>query len=137
MEKEIKTMDIPKGWEFDRIEDGKVILKETQNPLALLPKSWEDYCKIAEPDALFSKTKNGKVLTLMDQLLTLRDVYRQGWKPDWRNPENKWCVELYNDSAIKTIRTTDNEIFSFQSIIIRDLFYMNFKSELEKLSAIF
>lgn len=72
-------------------------------------------------------------LATLSQLLYLRDIYRQGWKPDWTNNDIKYAITNQNDELIKVGNTESNRIFAFQSAEVRDKFYINFKDMLEKI----
>ena len=72
-------------------------------------------------------------LATLSQLLYLRDIYRQGWKPDWTNNDIKYAITNQNDELIKVGNTESNRIFAFQSTEVRDKFYINFKNMLEKI----
>lgn len=73
-------------------------------------------------------------LATLSQLLYLRDIYRQGWKPDWTvGTDFKYVIANQNDELIKVGNTASNKIFAFQSSEVRDKFYINFKDMLEKI----
>lgn len=98
---ETKEIIIPQGWEIDKVEDNKVILKESKEEL---PKTWEKcIAKIKNLEYISSnggiyeldfnvgtvddKINNipiglGKPMLALMQLLVCREVYRQGWKPN-------------------------------------------------------
>ena len=66
-------------------------------------------------------------------LAQLRDVYRDGWKPDFRNEnEKKHCIIIDKNNIFKDYFTTYNFPISFQTPEIRDLFLQNFKELIEK-----
>ena len=146
-----KEMIIPQGWEIDKVKGNKIILKESKKEL---PKTWEEcIAKIRDLEyidrnciykATFSaETASnhindipiglGKPMLALMQLLVCREVYRQGWKPDWTNTnETKYCIV----NAINKIKPSINAIFnnalSFQSVEIRDKFLENFKDLIEE-----
>lgn len=71
-------------------------------------------------------------LETLSKLLYLRDIYRNGWKPDWDTNDTKYIIYPVNERLIKTTNNISNRIFSFQSREIRDKFYINFKEMLEE-----
>lgn len=71
-------------------------------------------------------------LETLSKLLYLRDIYRNGWKPDWNNSGIKHVIYSIKEELIKTTNNISNRIFSFQSAEIRDKFYINFKEMLEE-----
>ena len=131
----MKTVKItpPEGYEIDKEKSTfeEIVFKPIEKKL---PKSWEeienlrgwwiDYDstlheagitsdRIPDDRNIFPTKEIAEAVLELAQLLQLRDVYRQGWKPNWNYPDQK--------------------IFSFQSTKIRDLFLENFKDKLQKL----
>ena len=131
-----------------------------------LPKTWEEFCKqnpikeeekyidsssnissamvfptnrnfICDRNVLPSKEAAEQHLALM-QLHQLRDCYRQGWIPDWKDSKNKICIKYYNTcSSTNTdytiiIRVNTKEFLSFQSRVIAEEFLNNFKDLIEQ-----
>lgn|SRR5574344_374647 len=82
-------------------------------------------------------------LSLYENLLKARDIYRQGWEPNQDN-NRKGCVIVRThlgvlDDSFKTIEMDlsfhydrSGNIFSFQSMEVAQMFLDNFKNELEK-----
>ena len=67
------------------------------------------------------------------QLLVCREVYRQGWKPDWTNAnENKYCIVNVNNKIKPSTNVAFNNVLSFQSAEIRDKFLENFRDLIEE-----
>lgn len=149
---ETKKIILPEGWEIDKVENGEIILKESKKEL---PKTWEEcYIKLGMGEYIsnlseiienidlvksYKSNKNmlpvglGKPIIALIQLLICREVYRQGWKPDWNNNENKYCIKYYNTTnIICTIRTYCSCILSFQSEKIRNQFLENFYDLIEE-----
>ena len=65
------------------------------------------------------------------QLEQLRNRYRQGWKPNWKDSENKYVIEYDDDNLSSDNYKHCNRFLSFQSREIRDLFVKNFKDLIE------
>lgn len=138
---------LPQGWEIDKVEDNKIILKESKKEL---PKTWEECIAkikdlecidsngdIDEVDLNFGIVYDhvndipkglGKPILALMQLLVCREVYRQGWKPNWtKGTEDKYCI-INNFSEIQpTNYCFVDRVLSFQSAEIRDQFLENFK----------
>ncbi len=150
---EQKEIIIPQGWEIDKVDDNKIILKKSKKEL---PKTWEecykllgrgefinDFCYICgytcneagvnEKNIL--PTGLGKPMLALCQLLVCREIYRQGWKPDWTNrKENKYCIinEINKINKIAKITYFTSKVLSFQSEEVRDEFLENFKDLIEE-----
>ena len=144
---EQKEIILPQGWKIDKVDGNKIILKEDKEKL---PKTWEEcIAKIKDLEYISSnggiykldfnvgtvddKINNipiglGKPMLALMQLLVCREVYRQGWKPDWtKGTENKYCI-INDFSEIQPINYCFvDRVLSFQSAEIRDQFLENFK----------
>ena len=128
--------------------------EEELNPS--LPKTWEEFCdrfKIHEEyhidsasdiikneddyyrdpllnrNLLVSKEAANQHLALM-QLHQLRDCYRQGWKPDWKDTSmSKYCIYYVNKEQKFDIDSfyERREFLSFQSRKLAEEFLNNFR----------
>ena len=147
-----KEIILPQGWEIDKVKGNKIILKESKKEL---PKTWEEcITKIKDLECIdnnggidevdfnvgtVSDHINdipiglGKPMLAFMQLLVCREVYRQGWKPNWTNRnENKYCI-VKDSNEIKTpIHVFISRVLSFQSAEIRDEFLKNFRDLIEE-----
>lgn len=67
------------------------------------------------------------------QLSQLREVYREGWTPDWENnSQTKWCIEpKYNGFEIEWW-LVNGQFLSFQSKEIAQEFLNNFRDLIEQ-----
>ena len=115
-----------------------------------LPKTWDEYCakqgevgdKIkASLDIaymtinkhIFSDYKQAQAHIALMKLHLLRDEYRQGWKPDWRNvDESKFVIEMVaNELSINNYGITRYSL-SFQYEKRADKFLTNFRDLIEE-----
>ena len=124
----------------------------------VLPNTWEEFCKmypVKDDEWYISASSNiirmsqGKRFTFYNcnilpslqsakahlaqmQLEQLRDCYRQGWVPDWKNSYQwKWCIIFDTDTFIITAGICYNHFLSFQSKEIAEKFLNNFKDLIE------
>lgn len=143
----MKEIVLPEGWEIDKIENGKIFLKESKKEL---PKTWEECVKLYSTLETISSmgdiydvyninpTKRslpvglGKPMLALQQLLVCREVYRQGWKPDWKDNNIKYGITINYNNVIPSEPIYGNTILSFQSKEIRDKFLENFKDLIEE-----
>lgn len=144
---ETKEIIIPQGWEIDEVRGNKIILMESKKKL---PKTWEECCEllgkgeyIDEESKICNYTTHcgaskanenilptglGKSILALCKLLVCREVYRQGWKPDWKKgTENKYCIINNFNEIQPTNYCFVDRVLSFQSAEIRDQFLENFK----------
>ena len=160
METNEKTMPVPEGWEFDRIDDnGNIVLKEKKKEL---PKTWlgclkcvndleliEDGCCIEkwnfarqddngyihnEQDHNLLPLGLGKPMLALCQLLVCRNAWwkRLGWKPDWKSPEEKYCIYHSSDGVDWKNYTYDCRILAFPTAEVRDEFLDTFRDLIEE-----
>lgn len=147
--KQIK-IEVPKGHEIDleksNLKEGIVKFK------VKLPKSWEelkkvvgyyvdDSCNIHDYNHTPQKSNRNTFVTeeqakasiALAQLSQLREVYRQGWEPDWTDSnQKKYCLVIINNKIVKITNYVYNSFLSFQSFQIRDLFLKNFRDLIEQ-----
>ena len=160
METNEKTMPIPDGWEFDRIdESGNIVLKEKKKEL---PETWEECLKvvdkteyitndceiydgsiekliktfggIADTDRNLLPRGLGKPMIALCQLLVCRNAWWQqlGWKPGWRSPEEKYCIYHSSDGVDWKNYTYDCKILAFPTAEVRDQFLDTFRDLIEE-----
>ena len=112
-----------------------------------LPKTWEElkdvkgwyieYNSIVvganypnsdnEDKNIFATKEQAEASIAMAQLSQLREVYRDGWKPDFSNSETKYVIEFYENKIYKDECCGTNNFLSFQSAEVRDEFLENFR----------
>lgn len=151
MEVKVRKITIPDGWEIDKIDNGEIILKEVKKEL---PKTWKEcykrlgrgesidsesnvseLCRLSFP---FKENHNvlpvglGRPLLALCQLLVCREVYRDGWKPDWKDSVEKHYIKYYDDEIGTDIKLYESAVLSFQSEEIRDQFLENFRDLIEE-----
>ena len=114
----MKTLkiNVPEGYEIDKEQSTfeNIVFKEIENGL---PKSWEkienlhgffvdygsdiretyvDVMKSKVNRNIFATKEQAEACIALAQLSQLREVYRQGWKPDYTmQGQKKWCIRFY------------------------------------------
>ena len=139
-----------------KLKDIQEMLQEYKKPL---PKTWEEAIKNlsgsqvfyidnysntklievapassteAFKNSLLSEKRAEEVLALI-QLITLRDIYNDGWEPDWSNyDETKYCIYGWSNTVDTDIFSSDHCILVFKTEELRDEFFKNFKDLIEK-----
>lgn len=150
---ETKEIILPDGWEIDKAEGNKIILKDSKKKLAttyeeclkLLGKGeyinssdcticeFDDCSKADTYDKNIIPIGLGKSIVALMQLLVCREVYRQGWKPDWTNySEYKYVIRIYNGISVVDTTILNNYILAFQTREVRNEFFDNFKDLIEE-----
>jgi hypothetical protein len=151
----MKTLkiNVPDGYEIDKEQSTfeNIVFKEIEKGL---PKSWEEIenlhgffvnygSDVRETDVdvmkteanrnIFATKEQGEASVALAQLSQLREVYRQGWKPDYTmQMQKKWVIRFYQGALeIEDYCSTDH-FLSFQSKEIADQFLGNFRDLIEK-----
>ena len=136
-------------------KDNKVIFEDIKPQL---PKTWEEFCRQnkieknecyldacsciekafirercedSDRNVLPNKQATEQHLALM-QLHQLRDCYRQGWEPNWRNTSSKHCIRKQGNSYIIVCCGISVTFLSFQSREIAYEFLTNFRELIEQ-----
>ena len=124
-EKKLK-INIPKGYEIDRENSTfeEIVFKKVEDPLAKLPKTWEEYCKqtvgcksyfhtrypepcIRESPSFdgvyceFSTEERVKQYVALGRLLQLRDYWVGNWKINSSSLANTHLI--YNNGVRKPV----------------------------------
>ena len=71
------------------------------------------------------------------KLIQLRDCYRQGWKPNWHDEEDKYVISFDNGELTIGCMMGGSEILSFSTEELRDALYDNFKDLIETASYLY
>ena len=147
MNKEIK-IQIPEGFEIDTnkssLTEGKIIFKKKENSLPttneeaveFLPEECyyidprgditiADDCDREDPNTIATKELAEAFLALM-QLVKFRDIWNEGWKPNFDNGEDKYVIYIKSNKKVTSIFTHTNYSLSFKSEEIRDKFSETF-----------
>ena len=147
------NIEIPSGHEIDQeksnLSEGKIVFREIKKTL---PKTWEELgnikgyyltglCDVTEvlDSTPLNKNRNifateelAKASITMAQLSQLREVYRDGWKPNWKDGEDKYIICFYRDTIRECLAVYSHFFLSFQSEEIRDEFLKNFRDLIER-----
>ena len=107
---ETKEIIIPEGWEVDKVENGKVILKK-KNPV--FPSTFEECLSSVGSDPYYSihlPRGKSKAINSLCRLIICRDTWwkQLNWNPNWENMGNlKYCIHMTG----RTLQTTTHSIF--------------------------
>lgn len=158
MEPERKKLTIPDGWEFDKLENGEIILK-TKEPT--LPDTWEDCMRVIEDveymdydtELITFKVSDllkegeldeenfnslprgmGKPMLALCQLLICRNAWwkKLGWKPDWKEDSLKYVIEIREGAACGNAFYSLSHVLAFPTKEVRDKFLESFKDLIEE-----
>lgn len=135
----------PDGYEFDKVENGKIILKPIKSKY---PNDYKTCC-----DALYANSNHnecyeaclrGYPMDTFARLLICRDAYwkiageeiglDKPWKPVYETLEDNtyFIIQTFNGEIDKSATSHRNAILAFPTIEMRDAFYENFKELIEK-----
>ena len=130
-EEEITRSILPQTWkefcEMYPIKDDEWYINGNSN-IARMPqgKRYALHCCNILPSQQSAKAH----LAYM-QLHQLRDCYRQGWMPDWKDDIIKYCIVLESNRCVIYKNITTCNFLSFQSMELAEKFLNNFKDLIE------
>ena len=119
----------------DYAKNGTIRLKSEGIVKDSFPESMEEYLDMKGLTPIFSgMSKYSKELILLDQLLDIRDIYCQGWKPNWNDEDEiKYVIGFKKGNTHAVFANfVSHEIFAFPLSKTRNNFYNNFRKELEE-----
>ena len=147
--KEFK-IQVPEGYEIDREKSTfeNIVFKKLEKEL---PKSWEELHMIkgwfvengsgvhefgncfttSKNRNLFPTKEEAEACLALAQLCQLRDIYNDGWKPDWEENNDKYTIAYYSNKINISYSIYVHKILSFKTSIIRDKFLENFRDLIE------
>lgn len=150
--KELKITP-PEGYEVDTEKSTfeHIVFKPIQKQL---PKSWEELGEIngwfvnngsgiedvqqvgiyLSHRNVFATKEQAEASVALAQLTQLREVYRQGWTPDWKDGSLKYSIDKYEGKIVGDLYFNRNYFLTFQSEEVRDQFLENFKNLIKKAS---
>jgi hypothetical protein len=117
--KTIKTQ-IPDGWEIDKEKSTfeEIVLKQIKKEL---PKTWREL----EVPPYYATQSQEEAAYALRKLSILREVYRDGWKPELESGY-KYIIQCVGGELAKGAIVSTSYFLSFKSEEIRDMFYDNF-----------
>ena len=130
-ENEITTSVLPNTWkEFCNmypVKDDEWYISESSNIIRMSQgKRYTFYnCNI------LPSLQSAKAHLALMQLHQLRDCYRQGWVPDWKDDIIKYCIVLESNRCVIYKNITTCNFLSFQSMELAEKFLNNFKNLIE------
>ena len=87
-------------------------------------------CTLAEPNIITSKEYAEAFLALM-QLVRFRDIWNEGWTPDWKNNSIKYTIGVYKANIHSSDYNYNSEILAFKTEELRDRFLETFEDLIE------
>ena len=141
---EIIKIDMPKGYEFDGIDDDnqQVVFEKIGYQY---PKTYEECCEVlnlGEDGNLYTKGHQASLIQDFHKLFICRAAYwkiageqmglGKPWKPDWNNVSDKHCIYFVSGEIWLTECQTRQCTLAFPTAEMRDAFYENFKELIDK-----
>ena len=129
--------EIIDGYEFDKVENNKIILKPIKPKY---PTTYDDCCDILNADEFVEY----ELMANFPKLINARNTYwkiageemglDKPWEPDWGgfSEDSYPTITKCNGRIVKTSIYTHDCPFAFPSAEMRDAFYENFKGLIEQ-----
>ena len=117
---ELEKKELPKSWEELEHVSGYFVTAKS-NALVL-----DNVITLSENKNIYTNREQARASIALAQLSQLREVYRNGWVPDWTDNNKKYVINFHEDKT-KTDWTIRTGCFlTFQDKETRDLFLVNF-----------
>lgn len=155
--KEVK-IKIPKGYVIDKENSSFECIKFKKIGKKELPETWEEFCNnypikegefFVDSDSEIQEFMEGKrdpvedanilpnkeyaeAILALCQLIQLRDYYNEGWQPDWKTFEAKYCIYIEQNKVQLNMVYGISYLLAFKTQKIRDEFYLHFRNLIEK-----
>lgn len=149
------SIKVPEGYEVVVLNGTIEVRKKETN---WLPKTWEEFCannpikeeeffidadceidkpcrELRDPlrDAnILPNEEYAKAMIALCQLIQLRDCYNNGWQPDWKTFEAKYCICIEQNIVQLKMGYGISCLLAFKTQKIRDEFCINFRNLIEK-----
>ena len=144
-DRELK-IEVPDGYEIDRKNSTfeRIIFKKVDN----LPQRWEDLKTIngfyvASLSSIYKAKNNvpsiescrnvfptkeeAEACLALAQLCQLRNVYNDGWKPDWTDSTEKYSIYFNSNKIDYPVNYRSQRVLTFKSLELLDKFLENFE----------
>ena len=125
---------IPDGYEFDKIENGKIILKPIKPKY---PTTYDDCCDMLNANEFVEY----ELMVNFPKLINARNAYwkiageemglDKPWEPDWNDLNRKYFISLTCDGIGLYDDFRNPQVLVFPTEEMRDIFYENFKDLIE------
>jgi hypothetical protein len=157
MEKRNLSIDLDTAtrWYNSTDKELKALALETFPELGKkeLPKTWEELDEIngfyidtissirlvedrrtSDPDNInvFATKEQAEASLALAQLSQLREVYRKGWVPNWKDIKYKYCIFFENNLIHTNYFVGCMHFLSFQDEKTKNLFLENFRDLIEQ-----
>ena len=126
--------DIIDGYEFDRVENGKIILKPIKSKY---PKTYDKCCNILNVDEFVGY----ELMTNFPKLINARNAYwkiageemglGKPWEPNWTTFEGMPAIFRFRYNIVCDFIKDQHCLLVFPTKEMRDIFYNNFKNTIE------
>ncbi len=135
-EEELTKMELPKTWEEFcanyKVQKGECFINSNsviEYPSIEYTSPSDTLRLVCTNSNLLPNKKAAEAHLALIKLHQLRDCYRQGWKPDWSDNKNKYCI-IHN--GVHIINTCTKVFLSFQSRKLAEEFLNNFRDLIEE-----
>lgn len=118
---------------------------ECVNKKPKYPTTYEECIELLHLQDLIVEGRLGyewRLVSNLQKLLLCRDAYwkiagevmglDKPWEPDWTSGKPFYCISVSGNTIGKGKWYTDNKILAFPTEEMRDIFYENFKNEIEQ-----
>lgn len=124
---ELEEKELPKSWKALNEINGWFINSDSE--VIIIKKRLCCYAN----ENIFATKKQAEASIALAQLSQLREVYRNGWIPDWKDGNKlKFCIHFAENKISTTNYLVTDCFLSFKDEKTRDLFLENFHKLIEQ-----
>ena len=125
-------INAPEGYEIDQqksdLEKGIVEFKKKSE----LPTEWTKELGRQRAEGVYCKIEHKQSMSALSKLLMLRDIYNDGWTPDWKNNEEKYTINNISSCVVSDWCCGISRVLAFKTEELRDTFLENFRDLIEE-----
>lgn len=139
---EVVRATLPKSWgefcdnypieTYECLISEHSIIKDFYPSDVAIPQIERNERKVNTNKNLFPNKETAEAFLALMQLIQLRDCYRQGWVPDWKDGTEKYVIVQYDNVLSYEVCQRISRVLSFQSVEIRNEFLKNFRDLIEE-----
>lgn len=139
------AIKIADGYKFDSVDENGNIIVKAFKPKPTYPANYDECKVVLQLQDSKIQARCGyewRLISYFQQLLMCRDAYwkvageemelGKPWEPDWNDQKPKYTITVIGNQLIKHHSLSQNYILAFPTEELRDIFYENFKNEIEQ-----
>lgn len=136
---ELEESSLPETYEealeiYRKNNDEYYTLYDTDNIHPIIEKLYiyKNSSGSKNPNFIFKSEELAEAFIALQQLILIRDIYNDGWEPDWTNGTCKYVICYDKNELVHFVSYMDQHVLYFKNNKLRNKFIKNFKPLIEK-----